>query len=163
MAIELVITKLRTKLASISEDTEKQYLDAFKSIHNTWHMAEMMKGVGTFGGKPIGFLSFHHEVIAVYIQKFKPKLASGPMAHTSPPYKAKINSAPNSAQFSSEIEGWHNLVHRNVQKYGVDFANPKKNIYMLRFWQFHNVINDKFQGWLSAHGQNYESVDHTAV
>jgi hypothetical protein len=163
MAIEPVVTKLRAKLASISGGTEKKYLDGFKSIHNKWHMAEMMTGTGTFGGKAIGFLSFHHEVVSVYTARFKPGLSPGPMAHTSPPYKTQINAAPDVSSFSSDIEGWHNLVHRNTAKYGADFADPQKNIYMLRFWQFHTFIDRKFKKWLSAHGQTYDGVDHTVV
>ena len=163
MAIEPVITSLRTKLASISGGTERKYLDGFKSIHNKWHMAEMMTGTGTFVGKPIGFLSFHHEVLSVYVSKFKPALAPGTMAHTSPPYNPAINNATDAAQFSSSIEGWHNLVHRNVQKYGADFVDAKKNIYMPRFWQFHKFIDQTFQAWLVAHGLTYNDVDHTTV
>ena len=163
MAIEIVITNLRAKLASISGGTEKQFLDGFKTIHNTWHMAEMNTGVGKFGGKAIGFLSFHHEVVDVYVAKFKPGLAPGPMAHTSPPYKTSIDQAPDAAHFSTEIEGWHNHVHRNIQKYGAAFADPRKNIYMLRFWQFHKFINNKLQKWLTAHGQTYNGVDHSVV
>src|SRR5713226_5604758 len=163
MAIEQVVTKLRAKLASISGGTKKQFLDGFKTIHNAWHMAEMNKGVGTFGGQPIGFLSFHHEVVSVYVSKFAPGLAPGPMAKTSPPYRPHIDGAPDAVQFSIAIEGWHNLVHRNVKKYGTAFGDPKKNIYLPRFWQFHKFINEKFQGWLQAHQQSYEDLDHTAV
>ncbi|MBI3416220.1 MAG: hypothetical protein HY043_13070 [Verrucomicrobia bacterium] len=163
MATEPVITNLRTKLATISAGTEQQFLDSFKTIHNTWHMAEMMSGAGTFGGKPIGFLSFHHEVISVYIAKFKPGLAPGPMAKTSPPYKKVTDLAPDAQQFSNTIEGWHGRVHNNAAKYGPDFADPKKNIYMPRFWQFHKFIDNKFQSWLAAHQQSYGDVDHTVV
>ena len=163
MAIEPVISALRTKLASISGGTQKKYLDGFKSIHNKWHMAEMMTGTGTFSGKPIGFLSFHREVLSVYVDKFKPGLVPGSMAHTSPPYRPLIDTAPDAPHFSSDIEGWHNMVHRNAKKYGADFADPKKNIYMKRFWQFHKFIDQKFQTWLGAHQLNYDDVDHTIV
>ncbi len=163
MAIEPVITKLRAKLGSISGGTKKHFLDSFKTIHNSWHMAEMNKGVGTFGGEAIGFLSFHHEVVSVYVAKFAPGLVPGPMAKTSPPYRLRIDGANDAAQFSSEIEGWHNLVHRNTKKYGGAFADPKKNIYLLRFWQFHKFIDEKFQGWLQAHQESYTDVDHSAV
>jgi hypothetical protein len=163
MAIEPVVTNLRTKLASISGGAKKHFLDGFKTIHNAWHMAEMNKGVGTFGGQPIGFLSFHHEVLSVYVAKFAPKLRPGPMAKTSPPYRQRIDGAHDAPQFSSEIEGWHNLVHRNVKKYGAAFADPKKNIYLTRFWQFHKLIDEKFQTWLQAHQQDYNDVDHVVV
>jgi hypothetical protein len=163
MAIEPVVANLRAKLGAISGGTEKKYLDGFKSIHNKWHMAEMMSGTGTFGGRPIGFLSFHHEVLSVYVAKFKPSLAPGPMGHTSPPYRPLIDTAPDAPHFSSDIEGWHNMVHRNVQKYGAAFADPKKNIYLPRFWQFHKFIDEKLQSWLGANQQAYDDVDHTIV
>ncbi len=93
MAIEQVVTKLRAKLASISGGTKKQFLDGFKTIHNAWHMAEMNKGVGTFGGQPLGFLSFHHEVVSVYVSKFAPGLAPGTdgkdLAALSPPHRRR--------------------------------------------------------------------------
>ena len=102
-------------------------------------------------------------MLSVYVAKFKPGLSPGPMAHTSPPYRPVIGTAPDAPHFSSDIEGWHNMVHRNTAKYGVDFADPKKNIYMPRFWQFHTFIDRKFKTWLGAHGQTYDSVDHTVV
>ena len=163
MALEPVITSLRAKLAAISTGTEKKYLDSFKTIHNKWHMDEMNTGTGTFGGAAIGFLSFHHEVLSVYVARFKPGLVPGPMGQPLPPYRPAIDNAPDARRFSSDVEGWHNLVHRNVAKYGADFADPKKNIYLPRFWQFHAFIDQKLQGWLGAHGQAYDALDHTLV
>ena len=163
MPTETVIKNLRAKLATISAGTEANFLNSFKTIHSTWHMAEMMSGAGTFGGKPVGFLSFHREVISVYIAKFKPGLAPGPMAHASPPYRAVIDNAPDVFQFSNAIEGWHGRVHNNAKKYGPDFAAPKKNIFMPRFWQFHKFIDGKLQGWLDHNQQAYADVDHTVV
>src|SRR5437870_10207771 len=119
MAIEPVITDLRKELAKISTTTQANFLKKFATIHNKWHMAEMgPSGVGTFHGKPIGFLSFHHEVIAVYASKFKPTLSPGAMAKTSPPYDTTIDSDTDTVTFTTDLEGWHNLVHRNIAKYG---------------------------------------------
>ena len=163
MVIEPVITELRQRLQLISNGTKTKFLDKFAAIHSKWHMDEMMTGSGTFGGSAIGFLSFHHEVLAVYISRFDISLTAGPMASTSPPYRPIIDSILKSVEFSNAIEGWHNLVHRNTRKYGQNFSDPKKNIYMIRFWQFHKFIDEKFQSWLTTNQLSYDDVDHTLV
>lgn len=163
LVIEPVVTDLRERLQLISNETKTKFLRKFATIHYKWHMDEMMTGSGTFGGSPIGFLSFHHEVLTVYISKFDTSLTAGPMANTSPPYRPVIDSILKSVEFSNALEGWHNLVHRNTRKYGRNFSDPKKNIYMERFWQFHKFINDKFQSWLTNNQLNYDDVDHTLV
>jgi hypothetical protein len=102
-------------------------------------------------------------VLAVYAATFDPKLTPGTMAKTSPPYRPVIDQATDAIQFSNAIEGWHNLVHRNTKRYGAAFSDPRKNIYMRRFWQFHTFIDGKFQAWLVAQSETYDALDHTAV
>jgi hypothetical protein len=85
----------------------------------------------------IGFLSFHHEVLGVYQARYLPTLAPGAMAHPVPAYRPAIDNSPDVLTFSQALEDWHSSVHRNSKKYTVDFADPTKNIYMPRFWQFH--------------------------
>lgn len=160
MAIEPVITNFRQKLQTISSGTKTNFLKKFANIHNKWHMDEMMNGIGTFNGAPIGFLSFHHEVVTVYIPKYDPNIT--PMANPSPPYKQSIDNITNPVMFSQSLEGWHNLVHRNPI-YGANFGKPKKNIYMKIFWQFHKFIDNKFQSWLAKNNLNYDAIDHTQV
>lgn len=162
MAIEPVVSNLRNELNTIAT-TKTNFLKKFAKIHKDWHMSEMNTGTGLFKGSPIGFLSFHHEVLAVYESKFKPGLSPGPMAKTSPPYDTSIDNVHDAAHFSSDLEGWHNLVHRNTTKYGVNFSNPTKNIYMAKFWEFHKFIDGKFMDWLQSHSIKYEDVDHTQV
>jgi hypothetical protein len=89
LAIEAVVTNLRQELQSISGGTKKRFLGKFATIHSRWHMDEMMTGTGTFKGSPIGFLSFHHEVLGVYVAKFDMPLDVGPMANTTPPYDSQ--------------------------------------------------------------------------
>jgi hypothetical protein len=163
MPIEPVVTKLRTKLAAISAGSKADFLTAFGPIHQRWHMAEMMRGAGTFTGKPIGFLSFHHEVLTVYQAHYAKTLTPGTMAHPSPPYRASIDRQSSIEFFAAAIEDWHNSVHRNTRKYGPDFADPMKNIYMRRFWQFHKFINNKFAAYLNAHHLTYDNIDHTTI
>ena len=163
MTIEPAIIKLRAKLAVISAGSKSDFLAAFAVIHTKWHTSEMMSGQGKWNGSAYGFLSFHHEVLAVYQARFAPSLAPGTMAHTSPPFRPAIDNAPDAATFSNMLEDWHNSVHRNTTKYGANFADPAKNIYMPRFWQFHKFINIQFDQWLTAHGQVYDAIDHAVV
>jgi hypothetical protein len=163
LVIEPVVDNLRQELQLITNGTKTKFLGRFATIHSKWHMDEMMTGSGTFRGSTNGFLSFHHEVLTVYISKFDTTLTAGPMANTSPPYRPVIDSISKSVQFSNALEGWHNLVHRNTRKYGRNFSDPKKNIYMKRFWQFHKFIDDKFQSWLSNNQLTYDDMDHTLV
>lgn len=161
--MEPVVTKLRSRLAMISAGPRADFFAAFADVHKRWHMSEMMSGVGKFGGKPIGFLSFHHEVLEVYQNRYATSLSSGAMAHPVPAYRAALDLAADAVTFSNALEDWHNSVHRNTKKYGVDFADPTKNIYMPRFWQFHKFIDSHFNAWLTSHHQSYDGVDHTLV
>jgi hypothetical protein len=162
MAIEPVVIKLRNKLNSISGTDRNNFLKKFSLIHKKWHHAEMMGGLGTFNGSPVGFLSFHHEVISVYMNKFDQNLTAGSMAKPSPPYRKLIDSNSDPLQFSHALEGWHGLVHMNP-KYGPNFGNPTKNIYMPRFWNFHKFIENKFLNWLNNNNIDYNDVDHTLI
>ena len=101
-------------------------------------------------------------MVTVYTAKFGPGLTVGAMAKPSPPYRTTVDANTDPLMFSHALEGWHNLVHRN-SKYGVNFANPRKNIHMDRFWNFHKFIEDKFQSWLGVHSLNYDGLDHTKV
>jgi hypothetical protein len=57
MATERVIVELRAFLRSISNASVMHFESGFENIHMTWHRNFM------YNGKPIGFLSFHHEVV----------------------------------------------------------------------------------------------------
>jgi hypothetical protein len=160
--MEAVITDLRATLAAASAGTKKQFLVSFAPIHKKWHMSEMMGPHGTFKGAAIGFLSFHHEVISVYRTKYAPSLAPGAMLHAAPPYPALVDGITDPSQFSIAIEGWHNGVHRN-KKYGANFADPVKNIYMARFWELHEFIDEKFTAFIKKNGLSYDGLDHSAV
>jgi hypothetical protein len=162
MTIEPVVVKLRNRLNSISTGSKNDFLKKFSVIHARWHHAEMMDGIGTFNGSTIGFLSFHHEVIRIYIGKFNQNLTAGSMAKPSPPYRKLIDSISDSLEFSHALEGWHGLVHMNP-KYGPNFGNPTKNIYMPRFWNFHKFIEDKFLRWLEKNKIDYNDINHTMI
>jgi hypothetical protein len=159
--MEAVITDLRAALAMMSAGTKKHFLTGFAPIHKKWHMTEMSGPHGTFNRSPIGFLSFHREVIGVYRARYVPSLASASMAHAAPPYRTLIDNITDPAQFSVAIEGWHNGVHRN-KKYGVNFADPTKNIYMARFWELHEFIDEKLTRYLTKNGLQYDTLDHVA-
>jgi len=160
LPIEPVITSFRQKLQDISGGTKANFLKKFGTIHAKWHMAEMMSGGGTFNGSRIGFLSFHHEVVTVYVARFDPSIT--PLTNPAPSYRQTIDKNTDPLMFSHALEGWHNLVHRNP-KYGPNFGNPRKNIKMKIFWQFHKFIDGNFQDWFSANNLNYDGLDHTLV
>src|SRR5438552_15281529 len=89
--MEAVIIDLRATLASSANGTKKAFLNSFGPIHKKWHMSEMMGPHGMFKGSPIGFLSFHHEVISVYRATYARSLTPGSMAHAAPPYPALVD------------------------------------------------------------------------
>ena len=163
MTIEPVVVKLRSSLATMSAGSKAGFLAAFADVHMKWHMSEMTGGIGKLNAAPIGFLSFHHEVLSVYQARFAAGLVPGPMANTVPSFRPVIMTATKAETFSHSLEDWHNSVHRNTKKYGADFSDPVKNIRMLRFWQFHKFIDMQFAAWLKDSGSVYDDIDHTVV
>ncbi len=51
------------------------------------------------------------------------------------------NAFPHS-HLPCKIEDWHDSVHHNAKKYGVNFGNPEKNMYMKKFWQFAKFVTE---------------------
>jgi len=159
MSIEPVVAKLREEIEANSR-TKTKFFKWLERVHRDWHHCEFPFGIGPFGGMSIGFLSLHHELLQAYVARFDPKLKPGPMAKTDPAYPEKIDAYTDVVQFSRELEAWHNRVHRSM---GGKFLDPRKNIYMRKFWQFQKFIDEKFLNWLEANKQNYEDLDHTRV
>lgn len=158
MAIEHVITNLRQTLETISAGTVKQFEDELAPIHVEWHHARV------FEDEPVGFLSFHHEVIQAHTTVLTRNGVSvqKPMRNPKPHYRKHIDSLTDPESFSQAIEDWHNSVHMNPI-YPMDFMDPAKNIYMDLFWQFHTLIEDKFIVWLKKHNVKYDDVSHALV
>jgi hypothetical protein len=164
MTIEQVVKDLRQWLQSVSGSTTDRFLHAFEEIHFEWHFAESNIGRGTFQGSPIGFLSFHHEVVLVHNDLLRRNREPIPtaMSNPRPQYDPRIDAQPDPESFSLWIENWHGRVHTNPI-YPPEFGDPRQNIYMFMFWQFHQLVEDKFMDWLQNNNISYDDVDHTVV
>jgi len=185
MAIELVITELRNYLQSISRGSIINFESAFASKHMKWHVAENRSGIGTFNDHPIGFLSFHHEVVSAR-NRLCEKLGATPnpiwRGENNPPgtpagpypaypgtwIKRRFgNEPPLSALsdphiFSQYFETWHNEVHSN-EMYPEQFGDPQTNVHMPLFWSWHALIEETFLTWLASKGFTYDGIDHANV
>jgi len=164
MAIEPVVNDLRQWLQLTSTSTTNLFLQAFEEVHYDWHWDASNTGRGTFQGSPIGFLSFHHEVVQVHNQLVRRNGEPLPTAWTNPrpPYDTRIDNQRDPESFSLWIENWHNRVHTNPI-YPTQFLDPRQNIYMFLFWRLHQLVEDKFMAWLRNNSISYDDVDHTAV
>lgn len=158
MAIEPVITNLRQELRLISGGTTQQFLDQLAPLHVEWHNSR------DFNGDPVGFLSFHHEVLTVYTDLLRRngEPVQQEMRRPRPAYRRFIDTITAPADFSTAIEDWHNSVHMNPI-YPDDFMDPARNIYLDLFWQFHTLIENKFMKWLTDNSTAYDDLDHTLV
>lgn len=159
MTIETVVRELRDELQSISDGTTRQFLDDFAPIHVEWHSSR------TFDGRPIGFLSFHHEVLAVHtvLMKRNGEKVQKPMTRPKPAYRKHIDTLTDQESFSNSLEDWHNSVHMNHHLYPMEFMDPAKNVYMGLFWRFHTLIDHKFTAWIKKNSLKYEDLDHQIV
>jgi len=122
------------------------FLNALTTIHPWWH---------TRGSRFIGFLTFHKEVILAFQSSLATVSADAfyppPLANPSPPYNPALDTINDLNQFSAQIEGWHNMVHMSPQ-FPPIFMDPARNIYLYQFWQFHHLIDQKFDQALMRAG-----------
>jgi len=128
----VTFTGFVNKLTQMSKGTEKSFLKDLENIHDDWHRRGR-----SFEGDPIGFLSFHREIIGHYkkvLRKEGKKLpkpfGKSQLMH---PYHDWIDGLNNPESFSNAIEDWHNSLHRDHPD--PKFMDPKKNIYMPDFWK----------------------------
>jgi hypothetical protein len=171
MAIEPILTNFRQELQTISGGSTRQFEEAFAPIHGEWHDSndDPNVGRGTFQGDFIGFLSFHHEVVLAH-QAMRTKngeTVEGEITTTNPPYgefddgtSIDIDALTDPQSFSDTIQNWHNGVHHHGT---MEFMDPRRNIFMPLFWQFHTFIENKFMAWLNNNNIVYDDVDHTMV
>jgi hypothetical protein len=126
-------------LDDMSNDHPLNFLSRLAPVHRRWH------GI-SFALRPVGFLTFHREVIGAFRSSLDSVGSGGlfPMAWDDPsyPYDANLDAIDDLRQFSNAIEGWHNIIHMQFPVAG--FADPERNIYMRRFWSLHRLIDDKF-------------------
>lgn len=149
------------KLKEMSTGNKSTFLGELEGIHDNWHSNR------NFEGFPVGFLSFHREIIFYYRRVLRKQGQKLPRAYTLAqlsvlhPYERWIDELDNERIFSQAIENWHNSVHRN--HHDPDFMDPKKNIYLNDFWKLHLFLNNRFTRWLRINNVTYQSVNHRNV
>lgn len=152
-------TDLVNKLKEMAKGTDSEFLEELESIHDDWHTTR------EYEGRPVGFLSFHRELIKYYKACLKrngkkiPKAARAKSLHV--PYQTWIDELSSAEVFSQAIENWHNSVHRLHTD--PDFMDPRINIHISFFWSFHQFINNKFSKWMKANGEKFADIDHETV
>jgi hypothetical protein len=182
MAIEQVILDLRDFLQGISNDSIIHFESGFANRHMTWHLTRK------FENNPIGFLSFHHEVVQARNSLVKklganpslpwrgkndpiPGLPDGPNPKYPGTWITKIFKDPNPpplnsikepSQFSAYFEEYHNEVHSN-HNYPAQFGNPQVNVYMELFWCWHALVEEIFFDWLNNNDLKYDEIDHEII
>lgn len=152
-------TDLIKRLKDMAKGTPDSFLQKLESIHDDWHTTR------EFEGQPVGFLSFHRELIKYYKACLKKNGKKIPAAAKSKdlhvPYQTWIDRMSTAEEFSQAIENWHNSVHRSHSD--PDFMDPRKNIHIPFFWSFHQFLNNKFSKWMKANNETFASLDHEVV
>jgi hypothetical protein len=181
LATERVIVELRAFLRSISNASVIHFESGFANVHMAWHRSRM------YNGKPIGFLSFHHEVVTARNALIRkqggtpplpwrgknnppgdPPLPAGPLPRYPGTWiqtrlrdrnPLPLNNISDPQKFTRYIETWHDEVHSNPV-YPGQFGNPSVNIHMRLFWNWHALIEQLFFNWMRNQNLTYDSVDH---
>lgn len=134
---------------AIKQKNPLLFLQEFGPLHNRWHSTSLRKN--------LGFLLFHWHVVTAFkrchadqiwpggIQPF----SSADWAQFDWPYDLQpsivAGNIDSLANFSSEIEGWHNEAHMAVENAtGEDMMDPSTNILLRNFWRLHYFIDERF-------------------
>jgi hypothetical protein len=152
----------RDRFKQIVNSSRTSFLGSLADIHVEWHNTRAIDG------SPIGFLSFHREMIKYNVKNRKENnLSAVPKALTL----ASINSISawdqslmdvnSPVTFSTRVEGWHNIFHNSAD--WPNFHDPRLNIRDDRFWQFHKFIDNRFKKWLKEHDRTYSNIEHRRV
>ncbi len=131
------------------------FLQAFAPVHAQWHLERSQ------GQQSTGFLTFHKIAIDALLQ------AAGGTVQLQPssilPYPPEVAALGQQTgeldafAFSQEIEGWHNGVHMTVGNQIPQFMQPRINIFLQLFWDFHAFIDQQFDTMLAAYGLDWNS------
>jgi hypothetical protein len=132
-------------------DDPSYFLDRFGPMHRRWHSLSS-------NARPLGFLLYHWHVIQAF------KIAGGPrfvgggsitpytpanFAAFGWPYnvtaQASAGDVDSLANFSFEIEMWHNDAHMAIgMATDTPMMDPEENIWYLPFWRLHYFIDARF-------------------
>ena len=149
MAHSFTVTALaQIAQAARTDHDPMEFLDDLSPIHVGWHRT-------TFAARRIGFLLFHHYVIASFKRARGPSIwANGvrpfsradfaqfghPYDVQSPVHQGDLDSL---AACSLAIEGWHNEAHMAVGMAigkSAQMMDPARNIDLREFWRLHYFI-----------------------
>lgn len=152
----------RDRFQQFVSASRRSFLGNLADVHVEWHDTRAING------SPIGFLSFHREMIKYNAKNRKRNnLSAVPRAFTLSfvnsvsPWDRSLMNINNPANFSTGVERWHNIFHNSAG--WTDFHDPRLNIRDDRFWQFHKFIDNRFNKWLKDRGLAYQNVDHRIV
>ena len=155
-----IVLKFRQKLASMSGGTLNSFLRQLVPIHVEWHAS------GSFAGEPIGFLTFHHELLAAY-EALRHREGKSPVQRLNM-QKAGLEGHFDESDLAQESSprfvamilnvGPHSLAHSKLE-----IMNHATGIFSEPFWEIHRYMDEVFERWLKEHGMTYEDVDHRWV
>jgi hypothetical protein len=127
------------------------FLRRLAPVHLRWHM----------GALPIGFLTFHKEVLVAFTASLDTVGAAGllppPWDEPEFPYDESLDNINDLRQFSRRIEQWHNIVHTRWPE--PDFADAQRNIYLRSFWALHRLVDQKFDLCLERNDISFAQLD----
>ena len=152
----------RDRLKGIANSSRNSFLSDLADIHVEWHQTRAVDG------SPIGFLSFHREMIKYNAKNRKnnglspvPKAFSISFINSIEAWDPALTNEASPTNFSGQVESWHNAFHNSAG--WPDFHNPRLNIRDDRFWQFHKFIDGRFNGWLKKRNRKYLNINHNSV
>lgn len=152
----------RDRFKGIANSSRSSFLNNLADIHVEWHQTRAING------SPIGFMSFHREMIKYNAKNRKrnnlaavPKAFSLSFINSISTWDDTLMSESSPAAFSTEVERWHNTFHNGAG--WANFHDPRLNIRDERFWQFHKFIDNRFSKWLKDHGRKYSNIQHPNV
>ena len=156
------LQETRDAFEQIVDQSRQSFLNNLALIHIEWHNTRSLSG------SPIGFLSFHREMIKYNKRNREnnnlspvPKAFTISFINSIRTWDSSLMNRTSPTGFSNGVESWHNGFHTNVA--WPDFHLPDRNIRDDRFWQFHKFIDNRFKKWMSSHNRTYSGINHDIV
>ena len=143
------------ELASNASANPMGFLEGLSDIHDDWHQPF---------GRTYGFLLFHFRVVRYFNDIVNPAIDPGVTPYTKADFEGMnydefggttdgVDTLQSLADFSSEIENWHNTAHRRIMAAtGTPMMDPRQNIFFRPFWRLHLYIDGLFQVVLGQYG-----------
>lgn len=141
-------------IANANNGDPMGFLESLSPIHLGWHGS----------ARSYGFLLFHLRVVRYFRSIVNPQVDPQIVPFDDADFQGmgvnpfggnpqNIASLRDLADFSDEIEGWHNGAHAAIQvATGVPMMNAAENIFYRVFWRLHFFIDDRFRVGLGEYG-----------